>query len=391
MANLYEYTCTAYERLVKETKNALQAKTYSEGVVDACTEYYGDMFDVRMDPERLEALLTSIHETNVHSLCERFRARHHIEDTLERDKQVLSKRTKPTKQQTIYIIEETKGQEEQQTAITPTRGKNYEQNRRKSEKKKQKRANAAKINYAQVPNDPQDSLQEIVDKSIISIEGHDEPTLLNENATHLSQNRKRSSFCKHFFDTDSNLATAIENIGMAHNDTSKEGFTETSTNMAAIAQSAASSEIINEVFKKENIVVFPTAIEQPIKIDYLKRADISEVTDSAMKSAVISDSAESPMARVAAEPTSYQCEQLLDNAVDIKDDGHWTQVLGTRKKSKKVDANSDDKSTLSVQEGPRFGRSPNKPQGVVKLGTSREVAPSPIRLVRVIPVINEQL
>jgi hypothetical protein len=194
MANLFKYMSTAYERLEKETKDALQAETYSTALTDACKEYYGENFDVNKDAGRLEALLTSLHKTNVNFLFARLLGGHHIDDTIERDKQALSKPTNSAEGLSIALFEDVDSQTEHQVAPTPTKGKNHDQNRKKMERKKKKRVTTSKYSQAKISNDPKDLLKETVDKSTLSVDCRDEPALEGENGAQISQNCKKSPF-----------------------------------------------------------------------------------------------------------------------------------------------------------------------------------------------------
>jgi hypothetical protein len=166
-----------------------------------------------------------------------------------------------------------------------------------------------------------------------------------------------------------------------------------------VAQSAASTKIIDESSAKDDIIVPPTTVEQPIKIDYLIPSYLSEATDSASKSPVVSDFVEEQIANVGlkliqGKKESYQYEKHLETTVEIEDDQNWTQVGGSRKKSKKSDSsgiNSNENDSSPVKGSPRFAGFVKKPQGGVNLGTALEIAPSPTRRVRVTPSINEPL
>jgi len=155
-----------------------------------------------------------------------------------------------------------------------------------------------------------------------------------------------------------------------------------------VAQSAASAKIIDESSAKDDITVPPTTVEQSIKIDYLTPSYLSEATDSASKSPVVS--VEEQIANVGlkliqGKKESYQYEKHLETTVEIEDDQNWTQVGGSRKKSKSNSSgiNSNENDSSPVKGSPRFAGFVKKPQGGVNLGTALEIAPSPTRRVRV--------
>jgi hypothetical protein len=90
---------------------------------------------------------------------------------------------------------------------------------------------------------------------------------------------------------------------------------------------------------------------------------------------------------------SYPYEKHLETTVEIEDDQNWTQVEGSHKNSRKSNSsgiNSNENNSSSVKGSPRFAGHVKKPHGGVNFGTALEIAPSPTRRVRVIPV-NEPL
>ena len=125
----------------------------------------------------------------------------------------------------------------------------------------------------------------------------------------------------------------------------------------------------------------PTTVEQSIKIDYLILSYLSEATDSASKSPVVSDSVEEQIANVGlkviqGKRESYQYEKHLETTVEIEDDRNWTQVGGSRKKSKKSNSsgiNSNENDSFPVKGSPRFAGFVKKPQASVNLGTALEI------------------
>ncbi len=193
MTDLFRYMSTAYERIEKETKDALQAKSHSSEFADACREYFGQNFDISKDAGRLEALLANLHETNINLLLTRLFGRHHIEDTIERDKQALSKGTTSTEEHTPALFEDANIQTEEQAAPALAKGKNYDHNKKKLERKKRKRATRPDNSQVDVSKDSKDSLKETVDKSAIFVERHDGSAVEVANATNISQDCKESS------------------------------------------------------------------------------------------------------------------------------------------------------------------------------------------------------
>jgi hypothetical protein len=202
MGDLFKYMSAAYERLEKETKDALQAESHSSAFSDACTEYFGQNFEKTQDPERLSKLLYNLHETNAHILLMRLAGGQHIEDTIETDKKALSKRTTSGAELTLALFKDTESQVEQEPAPTLTKGKNYINNKKRAERKKRQRATVAENGEVEGVADPSESLKETMDNSAASAEHHDESILEGENVGHISQDCKKFSIPKYFHKTN---------------------------------------------------------------------------------------------------------------------------------------------------------------------------------------------
>lgn len=371
MANLFKYMNAAYERLEKETKDALQAESHSPAFADACTEYFGQNFGMAQEPERLKKLLSSLHETNVHVLILRLISGHHIEDCIEADKKDQSELTKSREGLTLALFEDTESQTEQQPAPTPTKGKNYDQNKKRAERKKRQRATIADNGQVEVAKETTEPVKEMVDKSAASAKCHDGQILEDENAAHISQACKKSSFSKYFLVTNSNLATVIEDVD--------------------IANSTASTERVDGSDMEGDVAVLPTTFEQSTKMDCIVPADLPKATVFKSSCSIVLGSVEEQIATVALEDvenqnSSYEHEGRLEDTLENEDDHSWTQVVGSRKKSKgnRTGVNPNATNASPVKGSLRFAQHV-KPPGGEKLGTALGIAPSQTRRVRVIP------
>lgn len=382
MANLFKYMNAAYERLERETKDALQTESHSSAFADACIEYFGQNFETTQEPERLKKLLFSLQETNVHILILRLISRHHIEDCVETDKKELSelkKAREEVKEVTIALFEGTGSQTKQQPAPTPTKGKNYSQNKKRAERKKRQRANITGNSQVEVEKYTTESLKETVDKSAASAERHDGSILEDENAAHIPHTCMKSSFSKYFRVTDSNLGTVIEDID--------------------IADGATSTERVEWPNVEDDVAVSPTIFEQSIKMDIIVSADLHKATGTESSSSIVLDSVGKQIATVALEDikdqsSPYEHERHLEDTFENEDDHNWTQVVGTRKKSKKSNRTGvylDATNASPISGSPRFARRVNNQRGGENSVAALEIAPSPSRCVRVIPVVNEPL
>ncbi len=166
-----------------------------------------------------------------------------------------------------------------------------------------------------------------------------------------------------------------------------------------IAQVADSTERVDETSSRDDIILSPKAVKQLIKIDCLLKSDHSEATDLSSTPPVISNPTGEQFVNVASEASqdklaSYQDEENLEAALEIEDDRNWTQVVGSRKKSKKSNTsgvNLYQTNAGLVKGSPRISEPANKPQSGEKMRIALEITPSPNRRVRVIPVVNESL
>jgi len=375
MTNLFKYMNAAYERLEKETRDAIQAESHSSAFGDACTEYFGHNFEITHEPERLKELLSSLHKTNVHLLIVRLMSGSHIEDCIKTDKKDLSQQAKSRDELSLALFEDTGNQEEQKPAPTPAKGKNYDQNKKRAERKKRQRTTIVGNSRVEVAKDS-DSFKKSAVNSDTSAKRHFAPILDYENATHISQNCKRSSFSKFFLETDLNQAIIIEDADIAH--------------------CVASCERLDESNVEDNIAVSLTAIGKWIKIDCTDPTDLSKAPDPSSSLPVVSDSEEKPAATIALEDVqdqilSFQYEEHLEDTLENADNHNWTQVGGSRKKSRnsnQTSVNPNISGVFPVKGSPQLAGHARKPQVSGKLVTALEIAPSLTRRVRVIPVVK---
>jgi hypothetical protein len=372
MANLFKYMNAAYERLEKETRDALQAESHSSAFGDACTEYFGQNFEITQEPERLKELLSSLHKTNVHLLIVRLMSGSHIEDCIETDKKDLPQQAKSREELSLALFEDTGSQKEQEPAPTPTKGKNYDQNKKRAERKKRQRTIIVGNSQVETAQGTSGSLKETADNYDASAEHHYGLILEYENAAHISQDRKRPSFSKFFLETDSNPATIIEDVDISH--------------------CAASGERLDKSNEEDNIAIFLTATGKRIKIDCTDLTDLSEAPDPSSSSPVV----EKPIAAIALEDiqdqkSSFKYKEYLEDTLENADNHNWTQVGGSRKKfkeSNRTSVNPNTSNASPVKVSPQFAWHTKKPQVGEKLVTALEIAPSPTRRVRVIPVVK---
>jgi hypothetical protein len=376
MANLFKYMNAAYERLEKETREALQAESHSSAFADACTEYFGQNFEITQEPKRLNELLSNLHKPNVHLLILRLMGGHCIKDCIETDKKDLYEQPKSREGRTLALFEDTESEKGLQSAPTPTKGKNYNQNKKRAERKKRQRATRVEYSRLEVAENTSDLLKEEVDNSEASDERHYGSIQEDENIAHISQDCKKSLSSKYFQETDSNPATVIEDVDTVH--------------------SAESTEQLNKSNVEDNVPVSPAA-KQSMKIDYTNLTSISKASGPLSPSPVVSDSAGKQVAIVALgdlqdQKSSYQYEEHLEHILEKGEDHNWTQVVGSRKKSKNGNWTNTSPNVTNASPATgssQFSQQVSKPQGSGKLGTAFDIAPSPTRRVRVIPAVNE--
>lgn len=186
MANLFEYMKSAYERLEKETKDALAAKSHSASLRDAAFELFGENFEITYDGTRLRELLYAIHESSMHILLMRLVAQDHIRNAALNGGWPVLKLRRASKEEPNPESPGDEARKDEQP--TPTlKGKNYNKNKKEAtRRKKLRQANRATTDQAEAAEKSSEAVEEAESNQFASTEHVHESTLDNENAASLT-------------------------------------------------------------------------------------------------------------------------------------------------------------------------------------------------------------